>query len=138
VPRRSRCSRALRNLRRILARGEAQARERGIGVDDLLALRVIDDMPPLSRQVRIACDMAKNGAARPAGLQPPVFENDETALAQLYARVEHTLAFVEASTRPRSTAARRARSCCRCGPAGCGSPGRTACRPSCCPACTST
>ena len=86
--------RALRNLRHILSKGEAHARERGIDVDGLLGLRLIDDMLPLSRQVQIACDMAKNGAARLAGQQPPVFEDDETTLAQLQERIDRTIAFI--------------------------------------------
>ncbi|HZX80747.1 MAG TPA: DUF1993 domain-containing protein [Lysobacter sp.] len=86
--------RALRNLRHILARGEAHARERGDDVDGLLGLRLIDDMLPLSRQVQIACDMAKNGAARLAGRSPPVFEDTETRLPDLYARIDRTLDFI--------------------------------------------
>ncbi len=52
--------RALRNLRHILDKGAAHARERGVAPDSLLALRLVDDMLPFSRQVQIACDMAKN------------------------------------------------------------------------------
>lgn len=86
--------RALRNLRHILSKGEAHARERGVDVDGLLGLRIIDDMLPLSRQVQIACDMAKNGAARLAGQQPPAFEDSETTMDELYARIDRTIAFI--------------------------------------------
>ena len=87
--------RALRNLRHILDKGQAHARERGVAPDDLLALRLIDDMLPLSRQVQIACDMAKNGAARLAGRQPPVMPDEETSIAALQVRIEQVLDYLQ-------------------------------------------
>ena len=86
--------RALRNLRHILDKGAAHALERGVDPDSLLGLRLVDDMLPFSRQVQIACDMAKNGAARLAGMEPPVMPDEETTLEQLQARIGRTLAFV--------------------------------------------
>ena len=82
--------RALRNLRHVLEKGAAHARERGIDPDSLLQLRLIDDMLPLSRQVQIACDMAKNGASRLAGQEPVAIADDEATIAQLVARIERT------------------------------------------------
>ncbi|TZF91539.1 DUF1993 domain-containing protein [Cognatilysobacter lacus] len=86
--------RALRNLRHVLGKGAAHASEHGVEPDSLLQLRVIDDMLPLSRQVQIACDMAKNGAARLAGMEPPVMADEEATIEQLYARIDRTLEFV--------------------------------------------
>ena len=83
--------RALRNLRHILDEGAAHAVERGIDPDSLLALRLVDDMLPFSRQVQIACDMAKNGAARLAGMAPPVMPDEETTLDQLRERIGRVL-----------------------------------------------
>ena len=37
----------------------------------LLGWRLTPDMFALSRQVQVACDQAKNGIARLAGVQPP-------------------------------------------------------------------
>ncbi|MGY4515853.1 DUF1993 domain-containing protein [Lysobacter sp. HA18] len=87
--------RALRNLRHILDKGAAHARERGVDPNSLLELRVIDGMLPLSRQVQIACDMAKNGAARLAGQEPVPLADEETTLEQLYARIDRTIELVE-------------------------------------------
>ena len=87
--------RALRNLRHILEKGAAHARERGVDADSLLQLRIVDDMLPLSRQVQIACDMAKNGAARLAGQDPVPLADEETTLEQLYARIEKTIELIE-------------------------------------------
>lgn len=57
--------------------------------------RIIFDQFPLLNQVRIACDNAKGGAARLAGMEPPVFEDNEKTIAELKARIERTLAFME-------------------------------------------
>lgn len=86
--------RALRNLRHILEKGAAHARERGVDPDALLELRLVEDMLPLSRQVQIACDMAKNGASRLAGAEPEAIPDEETTLEQLYARIDRTLDIV--------------------------------------------
>jgi len=60
----------------------------------LLNTRLAPDMFPLTRQVQIATDQAKNGSARLAGVEAPKFEDDETTLDQLKARIAKTLAFL--------------------------------------------
>src|SRR3989344_718884 len=57
----------------------------------LLNDRIIFDQFPLTNQVRIACDNAKGGAARLAGMEPPVFEDNEKTVADLKVRIEKTL-----------------------------------------------
>ena len=61
----------------------------------LVGWRLAPDMLALARQVQIASDMAKNGAARLAGIEPPRFEDTETTIQQLKERIEKTLAFVK-------------------------------------------
>jgi uncharacterized protein len=56
--------------------------------------RLAPDMYPLSRQVQIACDQAKNGASRLAGVEPPRYEDNETTIDQLKARIAKTIAYV--------------------------------------------
>ena len=90
--------RTLRNLDHVLAKGEAHARDKGAEPDLLLQTRLIFDMLPLVRQVQIATDMAKNGAARLAGVDPLRFEDDETTFAQLHARIARAVAYIEAFT----------------------------------------
>jgi len=80
--------RALTNLRAVLQKGEAFANEKGFAPDVLLQTRLIADMLPLSRQIQIATDMAKNGACRLAGIDPPKFEDNETTFADMYARMD--------------------------------------------------
>ena len=52
-------------------------------------------MLPLTRQVQIASDAAKGAAARLAGIEPPKFEDNETTMAELIARVDKTLDFLK-------------------------------------------
>lgn len=80
--------RALQNLRHVLAKGESHARERGDDPSLLLQGRLYDDMLPLVKQVQIATDTAKFGAARLAGVESPRFEDAETTFDELYARLD--------------------------------------------------
>ena len=54
--------------------------------------RLAPDMFALTRQVQVACDQAKNGMARIAGIEPPKFEDTETTIAQLKERIAKTVA----------------------------------------------
>jgi hypothetical protein len=87
--------RALRNLRHVLERGEAHAVERGFDPGVLLQARLAPDMRPLLSQVQMSTDTAKNGAARLAGVDAPVFVDDETDFAGLYARIDRAIAWLE-------------------------------------------
>ena len=60
----------------------------------LASTRLAVDMLPLSRQVLIACDFAKNTTARLAGVEPPKYEDNEKTLADLRARIAKTLAYL--------------------------------------------
>ncbi len=80
--------RALQNLRHILEKGEAHARERGDDPAILLQARLYEDMLPLVRQVQIATDTAKFCPARLAGVESPRFEDVETTFDELYARLD--------------------------------------------------
>ncbi|MDQ2972229.1 MAG: DUF1993 domain-containing protein [Rhodanobacteraceae bacterium] len=87
--------RALTNLTNVLKKGEAHAKAKGAEPDALLQQRLIFDMLPLVKQVQIACDMAARGAARLAGVEPKSFEDNETTLAQVYARIDAAIAHVK-------------------------------------------
>jgi len=45
--------------------------------------------------VQIASDVAKGCAARLSGVEPPKYEDNEASLADLRARLEKTIAFIE-------------------------------------------
>ena len=52
-------------------------------------------MFPLSRQVQIASDTIKLGAARLAGAEAPPYEDNEKTLAELVERAKKTAAYLE-------------------------------------------
>ena len=86
---------ALGNLSWILERAATHAEQRKIDPAVLLAARLAPDMLPLTRQVQIAADIAKNSVARLAGQEPPRFEDDETTIEQLRARLARTVDFLK-------------------------------------------
>ena len=84
----------LNALELILVKAAAHAAHKGYDPAHLLQARLFPDMFPLLRQVQIACDMAKSGTARLAGMEPPRHEDNETSFDELRARIGKTLAFV--------------------------------------------
>ena len=87
--------RALNNLAAILEKAAAHAEARKIDPAVLINYRLYPDMLPLSKQVQIASDSAKGGAARLAGVEPPKYEDNETTFAELIARLRKTVAYLE-------------------------------------------
>jgi hypothetical protein len=87
--------RALHNLQHVLRRGEAHAEARKYDPSLLLQSRLTVDMLPLTRQVQIATDMAKNGCARLAGVEPLKFEDNETSFAELHTRIERAVEYIK-------------------------------------------
>lgn len=61
-------------------------------------MRLTADMFPFSKQIQIASDNAKGMAARLAGKQVPSYEDNETTLAELDARIEKTINYLESLT----------------------------------------
>src|SRR5215467_11105328 len=86
---------ALTNLSWLLEKAAANAASRKIKPAVLLGSRLAPDMFPLTRQVQIACDIAKNSVARLVGQEPPRFEDNETSIEQLRARVARTVDFLK-------------------------------------------
>ncbi len=68
--------RSLNNLAAILEKGAAHAEARKIDTAILINSRLYPDMFPLVRQVQIASDIARRGAARLAGLEVPNLEDN--------------------------------------------------------------
>jgi hypothetical protein len=91
-------TRGLRQLRAILAKADAQAQQMKVDEAVLLQARLYPNMFPMVRQVQIACDFAKGTCSRLAGQEPPVFADQEASFAELYARIDKTLAVVETLT----------------------------------------
>lgn len=87
--------RMLDNLSKILDLAVQYAEEKKIDPAVLINARLAPDMYPLSRQVQIATDMAKGCAARLAGMEVPVYEDNETTFPELQARIAKTLTFIQ-------------------------------------------
>lgn len=84
----------LTNLNHILDKGARSAEARKFEVDVLLNSRLAPDQFNLIRQVQIACDTAKFGAARLAGTEAPVHEDKEKTLPELKARIEDVIRYL--------------------------------------------
>jgi hypothetical protein len=79
----------------VLDKAAAFAAAKKIDPSVLLNTRLAPDMFPLVRQVQIATDLAKNGAARLAGVEPPRYEDKETTIDELKARLAKTIAYIK-------------------------------------------
>ena len=93
-------SKMLQNLAAILDKGAAFATGKKVDMSILLNSRLAPDQFHLIRQVQIACDTAKLGAARITGKtdSAPKHTDDETTLEQLQQRISDTLAYLASFT----------------------------------------
>lgn len=85
----------LGGLRNVLVKGEAFAKEKGMSEEAFLNDRLAPNMFPLKRQVQVACDQAKGCTSRLSGKVNPIMEDTEETFAELQARIDKTLAFVQ-------------------------------------------
>ena len=88
-------STTLRNLQGILAKAVAHAEANEFPADNLVGLRLTPDMHSLPFQIQAACDTAKGAAARLTGTEAPSFEDNETTMAELDARITKTLEYLD-------------------------------------------
>ncbi|MEO6030849.1 MAG: DUF1993 domain-containing protein [Burkholderiaceae bacterium] len=87
--------RMLGNLDAWLVKAEAHAQARKFDSSVYLAARLAPDMLPFTKQIQIACDGAKFGVARLAGVEAPKHEDTEASVAELRERIRQTIAFVQ-------------------------------------------
>jgi uncharacterized protein len=87
--------RMLGNLSAWIEKAEAHARTKKFDTGVYLQARLAPDMLPFVKQIQIACDSAKFGVARLAGVESPKFEDNETTLAELRERIAKTVAYVQ-------------------------------------------
>lgn len=86
---------SLRSLKTILEKAVAHAEARKFDPNVFASMRLYPDMLPLARQIQIASDAAKGAAARLSATEPPKFEDTETTMAELIARVTKTIDYLE-------------------------------------------
>ena len=84
----------LNNLNLILDKGAQFAEAKKFDVEVLLNGRLAPDQFNLIRQVQIACDTAKLGAARLAGKEAPTHEDNEKTLPELKARINDVVKYL--------------------------------------------
>ena len=85
----------LGNLSGIMDKTQAHIDAKKIADATLTGYRLFPDMLPLATQVQIACDTAKGVVARLAGIDAPVYEDDEKTIADLKTRIAKTIAFIQ-------------------------------------------
>jgi len=85
----------LNALAAVVDKAAAHVAAKKIDPSVLVGWRLAPDMFSFSRQIQVACDQAKNGSARLAGVEPPKFEDNETTLDQLKERITKTVAFLK-------------------------------------------
>jgi len=87
--------RFLNNFNEVLKKGEAFAEAKAIEPEILINARLAPDMYSLVNQVQIACDLAKRFAERLTGAEVTSVEDNEKTFAELYERINNTIAFLE-------------------------------------------
>jgi len=85
----------LGNLSKIIDKAQAHVDAKKIDAAVLPTYRLFPDMLAMATQVQIACDTAKGAVARLAGVDIPVFEDNEKTLAELKARIGKTIDFIQ-------------------------------------------
>ena len=87
--------RMMANLATMLEKAAQHAEARKIDPEVFVNARLAPDMFPLARQVQVASDTVKLGAARLAGVAAPSFEDNEKTLPELVERARKTARFLE-------------------------------------------
>jgi uncharacterized protein len=90
--------RSLSNLVVILEKADAHATAKKIDPTVLINSRLSPDMFPLGRQVQVASDIARRGAARLAGLEAPAMDDTETTFPELITRLQKTIDYLKQIT----------------------------------------
>jgi hypothetical protein len=85
----------LNALAGVLDKAEAFVAAKKIDAATLLHAKLAPDMFDFTRQIQVATDQARRGAARLAGTEAPKVEDNETSLAQLKDRVAKSVAYLK-------------------------------------------
>jgi len=87
--------RALTNLKGILSKAEAWAKEKNIKDETVLNARLALDMLPFAKQIQLSSDSAKGAAARLGGVDVPSFADTEATFSELHERIQKTIDFMQ-------------------------------------------
>src|SRR3954463_12684911 len=86
---------ALAQLLHVMDKGVANAKARHFDTSVLVGARLAPDMLPFVKQIQLTSDFAKNSMARLAGVDPPKFEDVETTMDELFARVKKKVDYID-------------------------------------------
>jgi len=86
---------ALTQLLHVMDKATANAKARSFDTSVLVHSRLAPDMLPFAKQIQLTSDFAKNSMARLAGIDPPKFEDNETTMEELVARVKKTIDYID-------------------------------------------
>ncbi|KAL8404782.1 hypothetical protein RB594_009596 [Gaeumannomyces avenae] len=84
-------AKGLKTMDAILTKAEAHAAEQGVDAETYPGEKLVEGMLPLSFQVQVVSNTAKKWVQRITGAELPEWEDNETTMAQLHARVKKTL-----------------------------------------------
>jgi len=87
--------RMLGNLAHFLDKADAHAQEAGVDPATYADASLGHGMFNLARQIQLASDSAKGGAARLAGIEAPAMPDEEKTFPELVVRIQKTIAFLE-------------------------------------------
>ncbi len=87
-------TKSLQALSEVLKKAASHAEHKKIDQTVFINARLAPDMFALGRQVQLASDFAKGGAARVAGVDVPSYADTETTFEELQARISKTLDFI--------------------------------------------
>lgn len=82
-------------LTHLLQQGEAHARETSIDPASIVEARLAPDMLTLAGQIQRASDTSKLTLERLTGTPSPKLEDNEKTFAELHARIERTIAYLQ-------------------------------------------
>ena len=88
----------LTNLSAFLQKGTDFAVLKGLTEEAILDSKLAPDMFNLIKQVQMTTDNAKGCVARVCAIEAPVFEDNETTVAQLKERIAKTIEFIQSVT----------------------------------------
>jgi hypothetical protein len=89
-------TRTLKALSNILQKGADYAQAKGIDPVVLVNARLIADMHPLKRQVQMVTDTVRRVISQSGEQEVPSVEDTEETFAELQARIQSTIEFIEA------------------------------------------
>jgi hypothetical protein len=89
----------LGGLRDVMGKGEAFAEANKVDPQVLLDARLFPNMFALSRQILVATEFAKAGAARLAAIDIPAYQGPVGGFAESYARIDAAISFFKGLSR---------------------------------------